>query len=50
MPVKVGKFIYWTPRILSILFILFLAMRICYAIVSIIQIFVAITPNKWKLG
>ena len=26
MPVKVGKFIYWTPRILSILFILFLAM------------------------
>lgn len=26
MPVKVGKFIYWTPRILSILFIVFLAM------------------------
>ncbi len=26
MPNKVGKFIYWSPRILSILFILFLAM------------------------
>lgn len=26
MPVKVGKFICWTPRILSILFIMFLAM------------------------
>ena len=26
IPVKVGKFIYWTPRILSILFIMFLAM------------------------
>lgn len=26
IPVKVGKFIYWTPRIMSILFIMFLAM------------------------
>lgn len=26
MQVKVGKFVYWAPRILSILFILFLAM------------------------
>lgn len=26
MSVKVGKFVYWAPRILSILFILFLAM------------------------
>ncbi|MCX6786200.1 MAG: hypothetical protein NTZ18_05160 [Candidatus Komeilibacteria bacterium] len=26
MPKKTNKFIYWTPRILSILFILFLAM------------------------
>ncbi|MDD4347171.1 MAG: hypothetical protein PHZ11_09905 [Desulfitobacteriaceae bacterium] len=26
MPVKEGKFTYWAPRILSILFILFLAM------------------------
>jgi hypothetical protein len=26
MPNKVGKFVYWSPRILSILFILFLAM------------------------
>ena len=26
MKKKIGKFVYWTPRILSILFILFLAM------------------------
>ncbi|TJX15824.1 hypothetical protein E9840_01275 [Tissierella creatinini] len=26
MSVKVGKFVYWAPRIMSILFILFLAM------------------------
>jgi hypothetical protein len=26
MPRKTGKFVYWTPRILAILFILFLAM------------------------
>ncbi len=26
MPKKVGKFVYWAPRILSILFILFLAL------------------------